>query len=168
MYTRPGKKLLFMGTELAPWLEWNHDNSLDWHLSEEPMRAAFARFMRHLGRLYREYPALWRQDYDPSGFQWIDFADAASSVLSYVRRAGDQHLVVAFNFTPVPREDYRIGAPSAGTYVQLFSSDDPRFGGSEVVTPVTVQTEPSPFHGYPQSMRLVLPPLGAVVLGMRA
>jgi 1,4-alpha-glucan branching enzyme len=166
-YTRPGKKLLFMGTELAPWSEWNHDASLDWHLASDPMRIAFGLFLEHLGRLYRDSPALWREDHDPRGFQWIDVADAMNSVLSYVRRDGDDHLVVVLNLTPIPREDYRIGAPEPGTYVQRFSSDDRRYGGSEVRTLVSVDTEDTPFHGYPQSMRLVLPPLGALVLGRR-
>jgi 1,4-alpha-glucan branching enzyme len=166
-YTRPGKKLLFMGTELAPWSEWNHDTSLDWHLASDPMRIAFGLFLEHLGRLYRDSPALWREDHDPRGFQWIDVADTMNSVLSYVRRDGDDHLVVVLNLTPIPREDYRIGAPEPGTYVQRFSSDDRRYGGSEVRTLASVDTEDTPFHGYPQSMRLVLPPLGALVLGRR-
>jgi 1,4-alpha-glucan branching enzyme len=166
-YTRPGKKLLFMGTELAPWNEWNHDVSLDWHLAAEPLHGSFGFYMEQLGRLYREHPALWRRDYDPDGFRWIDVADAMNSVISYVRHDGDEHLVIVLNFTPVPREDYRIGVPAAGTYVQLFSSDDRRFGGSEIVTPATVATEPAAFHGYEQSLRLTLPPLGALVLARR-
>ncbi|MBX6330382.1 MAG: 1,4-alpha-glucan branching protein GlgB [Gemmatimonadaceae bacterium] len=166
-YTRPGKKLLFMGTELAPWNEWNHDVSLDWHLAAEPLHASFGFYVEQLGRLYREHPALWRRDYDPDGFRWIDVADAMNSVISYVRHDGDDHLVIVLNFTPVPREDYRIGVPAAGMYVQLFSSDDRRFGGSEVVTPTTIDTEPAAFHGYEQSVRLTLPPLGALVLTLR-
>jgi 1,4-alpha-glucan branching enzyme len=164
---RPGKKLLFMGTELAPWDEWNHDVSLDWRLLGDPMRAGFSRFLRELGALYHAQPPLWRDDAEPAGFQWIDVEDRANSVLSWVRRAGEEHVVVALNFTPVPRENYRIGAPQAGTYVELLSSDATRFGGSEVQTLAEVHTEDAPFHGYPQSMRLVLPPLGGVVLGVR-
>jgi 1,4-alpha-glucan branching enzyme len=167
LYMRPGKKLLFMGTELAPWDEWNHDVSLDWRLLGDPMRAGFSRFLRELGALYHAQPPLWRDDAEPAGFQWIDVEDRANSVLSWVRRAGEEHVVVALNFTPVPRENYRIGAPQAGTYVELLSSDATRFGGSEVQTLAEVHTEDAPFHGYPQSMRLVLPPLGGVVLGVR-
>ncbi|HET7584851.1 MAG TPA: 1,4-alpha-glucan branching protein GlgB [Gemmatimonadaceae bacterium] len=164
MYTRPGKKLLFMGTELAPYAEWNHDTSLDWHLATDARHAEFGEYVRALGALYRETPALWRHDHEPQGFSWIDVADRDNSVLSYVRRDGDQHVVVVLNMTPVPREEYRIGAPALATYRERFSSDDPRFGGSELPTLPTVAAEPSPFHGFPQSMRLVLPPLGALIL----
>ena len=164
LYTRPGKKLLFMGSELAPHGEWNHDESLPWHLAADPMRAAFGAFVEDLGKLYGERAPLWREDYDPHGFQWIDVADAANSVVSYVRRDGDEHLVVVLNMTPVPREQYRIGAPSAGAYVQLLSSDAQRYGGSGVATLERVATDPLPLHGFEQSMALVLPPLGALVL----
>ncbi|HEX5438825.1 MAG TPA: 1,4-alpha-glucan branching protein GlgB [Gemmatimonadaceae bacterium] len=163
-YTRPGKKLLFMGTELAPWREWNHDLSLDWHLAREPERQAFGCFLRELGALYRDTPSLWRMDPDPIGFSWIDASDRASSVMSYVRSDGDSHVVVVLNMTPVPRENYRIGAPFAGTYSRRFSSDDRRYGGSEVETAERVSTEAVPMHGYPHSVSLTLPPLGALVL----
>jgi 1,4-alpha-glucan branching enzyme len=163
-YTRPGKKLVFMGTELAAPEEWNHDGSLPWHLQHAPMHREFGLFMAELGRLYRERSELWRRDHDFDGFSWIDVADEANSVLSYVRRDGDRHAVVVLNLTPVPREHYRIGAPAPGSYVQLLSTDEERFGGSGFSPTPRVATEPSPFHGYPQSMRLTLPPLGAVVL----
>ncbi|HEX6534223.1 MAG TPA: 1,4-alpha-glucan branching protein GlgB [Gemmatimonadaceae bacterium] len=166
-YTRPGKKLLFMGTELAPWREWNHDASLDWHLRDDPMHARFEYYVQRLGNFYRMHPALWSEDFDPHGFQWIDVADEANSVLSYVRRAGDDHLVVVLNMTPVPREHYRIGVPSRATYVELFSSDDARFGGSDVPRVTVAEAEAAPFHGYEQSVAITLPPLGAVVLGAR-
>lgn len=163
-YTRPGKKLLFMGTELAQRAEWNHDRSLDWHLEHEPMHRAFGEFLQELGQLYLATPALWRHDHDPSGFAWIDVADEQHSVLSFVRRDGDDHVVVVMNLTPVPHPDYRIGVPGSGAYVQRFSSDEPRFGGSEVETPRRVDTEQLPFHGYQRSLRLRLPPLGVLVL----
>ncbi|MHB1222974.1 MAG: 1,4-alpha-glucan branching protein GlgB, partial [Gemmatimonadaceae bacterium] len=163
-YTRPGKKLLFMGTELAPREEWNHDRSLDWHLAGQPPHREFGVFLEALGRLYHEIPALWRHDHDPSGFSWLDAADERNSVLSYVRHDGDDHAVVILNLTPVPHDDYRVGMPTAGTYVERFSSDEARFGGSAVETIASVRTEPSPFHGFPQSVRLRLPPLGVLVL----
>ncbi|HEU4628319.1 MAG TPA: 1,4-alpha-glucan branching protein GlgB [Gemmatimonadaceae bacterium] len=163
-YTRPGKQLLFMGTELAQRGEWNHDTSLDWHLREREPHARFEHFLAELGRVYRDTPALWRRDHEPDGFKWIDMADESNSVLSYTRCDGDDHVVVVLNLTPVPHEDYRIGAPAAGTYVRLFDSDDPRFGGSTFETLARVETDPSPFHGYQQSMRLRLPPLGVLVL----
>ena len=164
MYTRPGKQLLVMGSELAPDAEWNHDASLDWHLAADPLRAGLLACFEDLGRVYREAPALWRADPDPEGFAWIDCADRENSVVSYVRRAAGEFVVVVLNLTPVPREDYRIGVPVAGRYTQRFNSDDRRYGGSEFATPPAVDTEPVGFHGYPQSLRLRLPPLSALVL----
>jgi 1,4-alpha-glucan branching enzyme len=162
--TRPGKKLIFMGMEIAQWREWDHDRSIDWHLTNDPLNGAFQEFMRAIGSVYRERPALWRRDSEPEGFSWIDVADRDNSVVSYVRRDGDDHVVVVLNLTPVPRENYRIGAPAAGTYRELLSTDDPRFGGSGHNRSPTFHTEGSPFHGYPQSISLDLPPLGALIL----
>ena len=168
--TRPGKSLQFMGFELASGNEWNHASSLDWHLADEPDRRALLRFVGALGRLYRETPCFWRGDPDPDGFQWIDCHDRDNSVLSYLRRDtrheghGATHVVVVLNFTPVPRAGYRIGVPHAGRYVEVLSSDAREFGGSDVETRPHVPTEPVPFHGHPQSIALVLPPLGGLVL----
>ena len=161
---RPGKQLLFMGTELAPEREWNHDVSLDWHLLDQPERAAFARFMERLGRLYNDTPALWQRDPDPEGFAWIDAADRENSVFAFVRVDGDDHRVVVLNCTPVPRHDYRVGAPVAGSYRVVFNTDDVEMGGSGAGSTGLVHTEPTPFHGRERSMRLVLPPLGVLIL----
>jgi 1,4-alpha-glucan branching enzyme len=164
-YTRPGKSLDFMGTELAAWSEWNHDQSLDWHLLHDPSRVAFVRYVERLGAVYRACPPMWRNDYSWEGFSWIDIADRDNSTLSYVRWDGIlEHVVVVFNFTPVPREQYRIGAPTPGTYVQLLSTDDMEWGGSGYGTPTRIDTEPAPFHGYAQSITLTLPPLGGLIL----
>jgi 1,4-alpha-glucan branching enzyme len=163
-YTRPGKILLFMGTELAPEREWSHERSLDWHLAGEPYRVGFQRFLEELGALYRTTPAFWRGDPDPAGFAWIDCSDRDNSVIAYLRRDGGRQVLVVFNFTPIPRDDYRIGVPEAGVWVERFCSDDARFGGSQVPTHPRVETEPVPWQGQPQSVRLVLPPLGALVL----
>jgi 1,4-alpha-glucan branching enzyme len=163
-YTRPGKALLFMGSELAVWAEWNHDQSLDWHLRHDPTRAAFQRFVERLGAVYRACSPFWRNDHSWDGFNWIDIADRDNSILSYVRWDGMEHIVVVFNFTPVPRENYRIGAPTPGTYVQLMSTDAMEWGGSGYPTATRLDTEPAPFHGYAQSMTLTVPPLGAVIL----
>src|SRR5689334_6154853 len=165
MVTRPGKKLLFMGTELATWNEWNHDTSLDWHLlRDDPRRAAFCQFLTRLAHVYREHSPLWRQDESWEGFQWVDVADRDNSVISFLRRDGDQHVLVVMNLTPVPREDYRIGVPHAGAYAKLLSSDDSEWAGSGHAAVDRLQTEPAPFHGFSQSISLTLPPLGAVVL----
>jgi 1,4-alpha-glucan branching enzyme len=163
-YTRPGKALLFMGTELAPWSEWNHAASLDWHLQDDPPRAGLKRFFVDLGRLYGELPCLWRRDPDPEGFYWIDCSDHDNSVMAYVRSDGMGHAIVVLNFTPVPHADYRIGAPAVGNYVERLSSDAPFYGGSEFETLPRIATEPVPSHGQAQSLRLRLPPLGALVL----
>jgi 1,4-alpha-glucan branching enzyme len=162
--TRPGKTLVFMGTELAPHDEWSHDVSLPWHLAEDPARRGLRRFMGALARVYRERSALWRRDVDPDGFAWIDCNDRAHSVVSYVRRDGEAHVVVVMNLTPAPRNDYRIGAPARGAYVELLSSDAGEFGGSDYATRSRVETETVAFHGYAQSMRLDLPPLGVLIL----
>jgi 1,4-alpha-glucan branching enzyme len=163
-YTRPGKILLFMGSELAPWAEWNHERSLDWHLMEDPQRRGLLAFFEDLGRLYREEPALWRADPDPEGFAWIDTRDRQNSVLSYVRRDGARQVLVVLNLTPMPRSQYRVGVPRAGRWVRRFSSDDHRYGGSDVETPPLLETQAVPFHGHPDSLLLELPPLGALVL----
>jgi 1,4-alpha-glucan branching enzyme len=163
-YTRPGKQLLFMGTELAPEREWNHDAALEWHLAEDPPRMKLARFLEGLNRLYRDTPCLWRSDPDPHGFRWIDCTDREHSVVSYERRFADEHVLVVLNLTPVPRPDYRIGAPQAGGYRERFSSDSPQYGGSDFDTLAEIETDQIPYHGYPQSLLLHLPPLGALIL----
>ena len=168
MFTRPGKKLLFMGTELASWNEWNHDASLDWHLRDDPNRAAFGRFVTKLGALYKGTAALWREDSSWEGFSWIDVSDKENSVISYVRRAGGSHAIVALNLTPVPRERYRIGVPGSGMYDRVLSSDDQEWGGSGYAAFQTVRADGSPFHGYAQSIEITLPPLSAIVLTPRA
>jgi 1,4-alpha-glucan branching enzyme len=163
-YTRPGKQLLFMGTELAPEGEWNHDASLDWHRAADPSRAALQLFLADLGRLYLKSPCLWRRDPDPEGFAWIDCSDRDNTVISYLRSDGASHVLVVLNLTPVPREPYRIGTPVAGAYTVAFNSDDPRYGGSEFQVPTQLTTDPVPFHGYPQSLALRLPPLGGLII----
>ncbi len=162
--TRPGKSLLFMGTELAPHGEWNHDVSLDWHLLDDPRRAGLMAFMQALGALYNTHSCFWRRDHEPSGFSWIDVADREQSVVSFARRDGEQHAVIVLNLTPVPRTAYRVGAPASGTYRYALSSDDKRFGGSGFERPDVVTTVDHPYHGFQQSMLLALPPLSAIVL----
>lgn len=164
MFTRPGKKLLFMGTELGTWSEWNHDTSLDWHLLETPSRDAMSRFVSRLGALYKRESVFWRDDPTWDGFSWIDVNDRENSVVSYARRDGDRHAIVMLNLTPVPRERYRIGVPGMATYEKLLSTDDVEWGGSGYGTFTHVTSEPAPFHGYAQSIEVTLPPLGALVL----
>lgn len=163
-YTRPGKKLLFMGSELAPPTEWNHDKSLDWDLLADPTRAAFNTYVARLGALYRELPALWRGDPDDDGFAWLDVNEHARSILAYVRRAGDHLALVILNLTPVPRPGYTLGVPFAGTWRTVLSSDDPWFGGSGYPARGLVTVDPAPLHDFPGSLTLDLPPLAALVL----
>jgi 1,4-alpha-glucan branching enzyme len=162
--TRPGKALLFMGSELAPYREWNHDQSLDWHLQHDPVRASLLQMFEEMGRIYADHPALWRGDPDPEGFRWISVNDRENSVLAYERRDGDAHLVIALNLTPVPRDGYRIGAPRAGAYRQLLCTDESRYGGSGYPTTERITTDPTPLHGYEHSMELRLPPMSALIL----
>ena len=163
-YTRPGKQLLFMGTELAPAHEWNHDASLDWHLGEQPSRQGMGRFLAALGELYRTTPCFWRGDPDGASFAWIDCADREASIVSYQRRDGDEHAVVVLNLTPVPRTSYRVGVPRAGRYHVALDSDAVEFGGSGYARMTTLATESLPWQGLAQSVQLTLPPLAALVL----
>ncbi|HEX6598271.1 MAG TPA: 1,4-alpha-glucan branching protein GlgB [Gemmatimonadaceae bacterium] len=161
---RPGKSLLFMGSELAPPDEWNHDQSLPWHLLEDPSRAAFMAYVARLGELYKRLPPLWGEDPEPEGFEWIDIADRANSVFSYLRRSGDDHAVVVMNLTPVPHDHYRIGVPEWGEYLVALSSDDQRWGGSGYGAAERVRVDDVPWHGRRYSVELTLPPLGVMVL----
>ncbi len=162
-WTRPGKQLVFMDSELAPWDEWNHQKSLDWHLAGDPLRAAFATFLSDLGSVYKQLNALWHCDPDPESFQWIDCQDREQSVVSYLRRDHERHVVVAMNLTPTPRPRYRIGVPSGGRYVKRLDSDATDYGGSGWSTQTSEQAEAIPWHGFPFSVELDLPPLSAVV-----
>ncbi len=164
-WTHPGKKLLFMGTELAPDREWDHDRGLEWHLAADPPRAGFLRLMEDLGRLYRGAAPLWELDHVPEGFSWIDCQDAAQGVVSFVRRdCGGHHLVVIMNLTPVPRLGYRIGLPSGSRYREVVNTDAAFYGGSNLGNAGEVAPEPVPMHGHEHSAAFILPPLAAVIL----
>jgi 1,4-alpha-glucan branching enzyme len=162
--TRPGKTLWFMGTELAPEGEWNHDLPLPWHTAADPARAGLQHFLQALGALYRTHSCFWRHDHDPHGFRWVDVADRERSVFSYVRFDGDAHALVVLNLTPVPRESYRLGVPTNGAYRMVLNSDAPHFGGSGYPCAPVVRSERIAYHGFPQSLTLTLPPLSMLVL----
>jgi 1,4-alpha-glucan branching enzyme len=165
MYTMPGKKLLFMGAELGQYREWNHDDSLDWHLLDDPAHAGIARWVRDLNTLYRGEPALHELDCDPAGFAWIDCCDVEGSTMSYLRKARSRPevLVVACNFTPVPRTSYRIGVPFPGHWAELLNGDAPLYGGSGQGNLGGVRSDPVAAHGHFHSIHVTLPPLGVVV-----
>jgi 1,4-alpha-glucan branching enzyme len=166
MYGHPGKKLLFMGSEFGQWREWNVETSLDWHLMAEPLHAGIQRTIDDLNAMYRRSPALYERDYDPAGFSWIDCSDNENSVVSFLRRAADpdDHLVFVLNFTPVPRQAYRIGVPRPGFYREIINTDAGIYGGSDAGNAGGCNADPVEQHGFAQSVKLVLPPLGAIVL----
>ena len=164
MWTRPGKKLLFMGSELAPWWEWSETRAPEWALADQPFHRGVLALVRALGRLYHEHPALWRRDHDPEGFRWVDCADRENSVISYLRSDGDDRLLVVLNFTPMSHEAYRIGAPEAGRYELLLNTDDPSFDGTGFEVAAAMATEAEPQHGLPQSLVLRVPPIAAMIL----
>jgi 1,4-alpha-glucan branching enzyme len=163
MFAQPGKKLLFMGDEFAQPSAWHHDRSLDWHVAQEPPHDGMARMIGDLNRLYRELPALHAGDASREGFEWIDGGNAEMSVIVFARRStGAGDVVVAFNFTPVPRHGYRIGVPRAGYWREIFNSDAREYGGSGHGNMGGVDAVPYPWNGRPSSMVVTLPPLGAV------
>jgi 1,4-alpha-glucan branching enzyme len=164
MYTHPGKKLLFMGTELASPNEWYHDTSLDWHLEADPMRQGLQQFITDLGNLYRDNSALWEWDHVPKGFFWIDCNDWEGSVFSFVRNSRDRHLICVMNCTPVPRYGYRLGVPERGVYLERINSDSCLYGGSNLGNGGRIEAEPIPCHGFSQSVSMTLPPLACLIL----
>ena len=166
MFGHPGKKLLFMGSEFAQENEWDVDSSLDWHLLADPMHEGVRRCVSDLNRLYREHPALHQLDCDGHGFSWIDCNDRDNSVLSWMRKANDPEdfIVVVANFTPVPREFYRLGVPGGGWYQEIMNTDSTYYGGSDVGLGGGVMAEEIPWHGHRYSLPLRLPPLAAVFL----
>jgi 1,4-alpha-glucan branching enzyme len=165
MWLQPGKKLLFMGGEFGQLREWNHDGALDWHLLERPAHAGLQRWVRDLNRLYTSEPALHELDFDPRGFEWIEPNDARNSVLTFLRlpREGPP-LLVAANFTPVPRHDYRIGVPAGGRWVEVLNGDAEVYGGGGVGNLGGIDALPEPSHGRPHALSLTVPPLGLLVL----
>ncbi|RMG17934.1 MAG: 1,4-alpha-glucan branching protein GlgB [Deltaproteobacteria bacterium] len=163
MWTQPGKKLLFMGSELAMHGDWNHESGLPWELLDQPEHRGVADLLSDLNRLYRANPALWR-DHDPESFAWVSGDDANQSVLVYLRLgAGGEVLLVALNFTPVPRTGYRVGVPEAGRWREILNTDAPVYGGSGLGNLGGVEAEAVPCHGHAHSLSLTLPPLAAVI-----
>jgi 1,4-alpha-glucan branching enzyme len=166
MYAHPGKKLLFMGDEFASVREWNYDAQLEWHLLDDPLHAGMQRLVRDCNRLYRSTPALYQLDAEPRGFEWIDFQDAAKSVLAFARLARGRETppaVVAINATPVVHYGYRIGVPEAGRYAESLNTDSEHYGGSNVGNQGFVESEEIAAHGRSHSVSVTLPPLATVI-----
>jgi 1,4-alpha-glucan branching enzyme len=166
-FLRPGKKLLFMGTELAPEQEWNENAPLDWGLAQEPARDAMIRYVGDLSRFYRSRPELWARDDEDLGVEWISVDDREQSVVGFARWDFTNALLCVLNLTPVPRSGYRVGAPRPGAWRCVFDGDAPAYGGSGFDLSEHYQSEPVPAHGKESSLVLTLPPLAAIVLESR-
>ena len=166
MYGQPAKKLLFMGGEFGQWREWAHDESLEWHLLNYAPHQGLQAWVIELNRLYRSEPALYEIEFEPSGFEWIDCNDSLSSTLSFIRksRSTNEMIVVVCNFTPVPRQNYKVGVPRKGFWREILNSDAREYGGSGWGNMGGVEAVPLPLHGRPFSLTLTLPPLSAVFL----
>lgn len=165
MYAQPGKKLLFMGCELAQKKEWNHESSLDWHLLNTPAHRQIQTLVSDLNRLYSKEPALHELDFSAQGFEWLDASDAQNSVYSFFRKDHEgKNVLCLFNMTPVPRTHYRVGVPQEGVWKEIFNSDADCYGGSGMGNSGKAVTEKHPAHGKPVSLSLTLPPLAALYL----
>ncbi|MEY2933910.1 MAG: hypothetical protein RL033_4659 [Pseudomonadota bacterium] len=169
MFAIPGRPLLFMGGELGQWREWNHDSSIDWDLLKEPLHQGASRLIEQLNRVHRESPALHALDFDPAGFDWIDASDNEQTTLSFLRYSPDRSDIVAavFNFTPVPRHNFRIGVPVDGFWEEIVNTDARELGGSGQGNLGGLQAAPVGSHGKRFSLNITLPPLGALFLRQR-
>jgi 1,4-alpha-glucan branching enzyme len=167
MWSHPGKKLIFMGTEIAEPFEWNHDAQVNWWLLDQAPHSGMQRLVRDLNRLYGAEPALHRLDAEPSGFRWIVGDDRGQSVLAYLRSAGEHDakpVLAVCNFTPMPRHGYRIGVPRGGRWRERMNTDAAIYGGSNTGNGGTIAAERHPIHGFEHSLSLILPPLATVWL----
>jgi 1,4-alpha-glucan branching enzyme len=169
MFGTPGKKLLFMGDEIGQWPEWKHDASIEWQVLGDWFHAGFQKWVKDLNRLYQAEPALHERDFSPEGFEWIDFGDANNSTLFFLRKSRDasQWILAAFNFTPVPRHNYRVGVPRPGYWKEMLNSDAQIYGGSGQGNAGGAEASNMKWHHRPHSLLLTLPPLGALFLQHR-
>jgi 1,4-alpha-glucan branching enzyme len=167
MWTHPGKKLLFMGAEFGQGQEWQHDQSLDWHLLQYPEHAGIRQWVSDLNRFYKDEPALYEIDFSHEGFEWVDVNNYEDSTLSFLRKSRSrpsEALLVVCNFTPVPRYDHHVGVPFDGFWKEVLNSDASEYGGSGLGNMGGRDAFQSACHGRPFSLSLTLPPLGVVVL----
>ncbi|UCD84111.1 MAG: 1,4-alpha-glucan branching protein GlgB [Deltaproteobacteria bacterium] len=165
LYTHPGKKLLFMGGELGQWQEWDHESSLSWHLLQYAPHQGIQRWVRELSWLYRNEPALYEQDFENEGFEWVGLGDWEQSTISFLRKGKSSKdlILVICNLTPVPRNNYRVGIPAGGYWKEMMNSDAEVYGGSGQGNFGGVEASPVPSHGRDHSLSLTLPPLAVVV-----
>lgn len=164
MFTHPGTKLLFQGCEFAQTSEWNHQQSLDWHLLEYGPHQGIQKLVKHLNQLYTTSPALYEKSFEGAGFEWIDNTDHSNSIIVFMRKGNDstQNVIIALNLTPVPRPNYRIGIPSNKNWKEILNTDDTSFGGSGI-TNASVNTDEIPWQNQPYSAEVSLPPLGGFI-----
>ena len=168
MFCHPGKKLLFMGTEFGQGEEWDSTRVLDWYVLDYPFHQGVKRLVTDLNTFYRHTAALYQYEFDWRGFEWIDCHDSENSVLSFLRRSDAEFVITVVNFTPVPREGYRIGVPEAGEYREVLNSDADCYGGSNMGNGGrTLIAEETPWMNQSYSLALTLPPLAAIVLQLK-
>ena len=153
-----------MGDEFGQWSEWNHEASLDWHLLKNPFHAGLLRWVRDLNTLYRGQSLLYESDFNAAGFEWVDCKDSQRSIISFLRRGltADDQILFVCNFTPVVRENYRVGVPLEGSWKEILNSDAPLYGGSGQGNFGGLSAIPLPIHGRPFTLNMTLPPLGIV------
>ncbi len=163
-WTYPGTKLLFMGCEFGQWKEWAHHGELDWLLLDVESHRGVMTALSDLNHLYKTRTELHQRSFSSDGFEWIDCHDSTQSVISYLRSSEDGFVLVILNFTPTPREGYRLGVPSPGRYREIFNSDSTYYGGSNTGNPLPLESVDSPWMNRPHSIELTLPPLGAIIL----
>jgi len=164
MFTYPGKKLLFMGSEFAQGTEWNCEKALDWYILDYPLHSGMKTLVSDLNNMYTSTPALYRHEFDPHGFEWLDCNDREQSILSYIRKDEEHYVISLFNFTPVVRESYRIGVPDLCAYKIILNSDSEYYGGSNIANDFTIHAEAIPWSDKPYSIIVNLPPLAGLVL----
>ncbi|WP_158737615.1 1,4-alpha-glucan branching protein GlgB [Alteribacillus sp. YIM 98480] len=166
MMTHPGKKLMFMGSEIAQYDEWKDKEELDWVLLQFPLHEQMQYYVKVLNHFYKEYPCLYKKDYDPEGFTWIDADNSSQSILAFMRQGmtKEDFLIVVCNFTPVVRYDFKVGVTKPGSYVEIFNSDDSKFGGSGQLNEEVMFSTPIPWHNQAQSIQLKIPPFAISIL----
>ncbi|PWG80411.1 1,4-alpha-glucan branching protein GlgB [Pararcticibacter amylolyticus] len=166
MFGHPGAKLIFMGGEFAQDHEWRHDFSLDWHENQDPQHSGVQKLLKDLNGLYQTEPSLYERNFEPSGFHWIDISDSENSVISWIRTGNEtsEELLFIANFTPIVRDNYRIGVPQMGFYTEILNTDNLKYGGSDILNEGDIETFPVPMHGRTHSVSLQLPPLALTVL----
>jgi 1,4-alpha-glucan branching enzyme len=164
MFAHPGKKLLFQGIEFGQSKEWQYNESLQWHLKEYEEHAGLSTLVRDLNHLYASEPAMYTLDHSFDGFEWIDFHDADSSIVSFIRKGADgSRMVIAVNATPVLRQGYRVGLPGPGYYKEVLNTDAAVYAGSNAGNPLGLTAEPVPYQGRDYSAMLTIPPLATVI-----